>query len=38
MDTMKHEILKDWLEIDFYYIANRLNFIAKKKTVDEDLM
>ena len=38
MDTMKHEILKDWLEIDFYYIANRLNFIAKKKTVDEDLI
>lgn len=38
MEEKIQEILQKWLEIDFYYVANKVGFISKKITADRQLV
>lgn len=38
MEKKIQEILQKWLEIDFYYVANKIGFISKKITADKHLV
>lgn len=38
MDSTKQLILNEWLEIEFYTIANRIGFISKEKRANKNLI
>lgn len=38
MEEKKKEVLEKWLEIEFFSIANRANFIFESRKVDEELI
>ena len=38
MEEEINRVISQWLEIDFFTIANKLNFINKKKIADKKLI
>ena len=38
MENSKNQVLKEWLDIDLSFIANKLSFIRSEYTVSEELI
>lgn len=38
MEELKKEVLKQWLKIEFYHVANKANLISVQKDADEELI
>lgn len=38
MDQLKETVLKNWLEIDFYNVANKIGFIKEYISVSDELI
>jgi len=38
MEKKIQEILAKWLEIDFYYVANKVGFISKNIMADKEII